>query len=152
MKSPLDWICYKPRLFSFTWALSTKRTEVMQRPLESKCLSFASALHFPFWQGWYIGCDQILCFPLYICATPSSFSQRLWLMSFMTFCGEDLFLDLILWKGQPEILKKLWPWQIILWVISFSQRKYYHPKAKAKSRPHPIAITLQKGRLSRIWV
>ena len=29
-------------------------------------------------------------------------------MSLMTFCGGDLFPDLILWKGQPEILKKLW--------------------------------------------
>lgn len=29
-------------------------------------------------------------------------------MSLMTFCGEDLFPDLILWKGQPEMLKKLW--------------------------------------------
>ena len=29
-------------------------------------------------------------------------------MSLMTFCGGDLFPDLILWKGQPEMLKKLW--------------------------------------------
>jgi hypothetical protein len=53
-------------------------------------------------------CVWVLCLPLYICLIPSSFSQRLWLMSFMTFCGGDLFSDLILWKGQPEILKKLW--------------------------------------------
>ena len=29
-------------------------------------------------------------------------------MSLMTFCGGDLFPDLMLWKGQPEMLKKLW--------------------------------------------
>lgn len=54
------------------------------------------------------GYVQGLCLPLYICVMPNSFSQRLWLMSLMTFCGVDLFPDLILWKGQPEILKKLW--------------------------------------------
>ena len=29
-------------------------------------------------------------------------------MPLMTFCGGDLFPDLMPWKGQPETLKKLW--------------------------------------------
>lgn len=50
---------------------------------------------------------------LYVCLWISVwcqqvFSQRRWLMLLITFCGGDLFSDLILWKGQLEILKKLW--------------------------------------------
>lgn len=119
------------------------------RPLGSKCSPFSRALRFPFWPGGFIRYDWVLYLRLYICAMPSSFSQRLWLVSFMIFWGEDLFPDLILWKGQPEIPKKLWPWQIKPWVISSSQRKYQHLMAKAKSRPHLVAIVNAKGTFER---
>lgn len=82
----------------------------------------------------------------------SSFSQRLWLMSFMTFCGGDLFPDLILWKGQPEILKKLWA--LVDYTMSYfsSPEKVLPSKAEAKRGTLLIASILAKSHLSRILV
>lgn len=67
-------------------------------------------------------------------------------------CGGDLFPDLILWKGQPEILKKLWA--LVDYTMSYfsSPEKVLPTKAEAKRGTLLIASILAKSRLGRILV
>lgn len=96
----------------------------------------------------------VLCLPLCICVKPSSLSQRLWLMSFTVFCAQDLFPDLILWKGQPEILKKWWTF------VDYTMSDFFFPEEalpiKSRSQnwvlsncQHPCSKTAAVGHCCR---
>lgn len=116
----------------------------MQRPLESKCLSFASALHFPSWQGWYIGCDQILCFPLYICATPSSFSQAL----------ADVVHDILRWRFIPwpyTLERTTWNTEEVVALADYTMSYFFFPEevlppeGKGQKQTSPDCNNLAEG-------
>lgn len=88
-------ILFFVRRFQFMLTISTtKEKRIVLRSLQSKCFYLMSVLSFlPDMIDIY-GFVQVLCLPLCIYVMPSSFSQRLWLMLLMKFCGEIYSLTL----------------------------------------------------------
>lgn len=145
MKSPLDWICYKPRLFSCTWALSTikNRSDAKatgkQMPFvcERLTFSFLTRLIYRLWP------DFMLSF-VYLRNTKF----------FLTKTLADVVHDILRWRFIPwpyTLERTTWNTEEVVALADYTMSYFFFPEevlapeGKGQKQTSPDCNNLAEG-------